>query len=66
VSYTDEVSMDDRAMSDGFHGEETLHARAVLRMLRNDRVAAALPGAGAAIDRALASPRTNYWAVDLP
>jgi len=59
------LDMDDRALSDGFHGEETLHARVVLRMLADARVSRLLPGARSALDRALASPRTNHWQVDI-
>lgn len=66
ASDTGALDMDDRAMSDGFHGEETIHARAVRLMLNDPRVRAAFPGAGAEIERALASPRTNGWQVDLP
>ena len=58
------VGMDDRALSDGFHAEETFQAHALKALLRDARVRAALPGAEAALDRALASPRTNYWESD--
>jgi len=57
--------MDDRAMSDGIHAEETFHLHVVRALLQDDRVRAALPGADAAVARALASPRTNYWQADL-
>jgi hypothetical protein len=57
--------MDDRAMSDGFHGEETIHARVTQVMLRDQRVQEAFRGADTALERALASPRTNDWQVDL-
>ena len=58
------VGMDDRALSDGFHAEETFQARALKALLRDARVQAVLPGAEAALDRALASPATNYWHPD--
>ena len=51
-------------MSDGFHAEETFHVHVVKTMLRDDRVRALFPGAEAVLDRALASPRTNYWDPD--
>lgn len=60
-----QFGMDDRAMSDGIHAEETFHLHVVQAMLEDARVRAALPGAGAAVARALASPRTNYWQADL-
>jgi len=66
ASDTSAVGMDDRAMSDGFHGEETLHARVVRVMLREPRLRALFPGADAALEQALASPRTNDWQVDVP
>jgi hypothetical protein len=59
------LDMDDRAMSDGIHAEETFHVHVVEAMLRNPRLRAALPGARRAVERALASPRTNYWNPDL-
>ena len=49
--------MDDRALSDGFHAEETFQVHALKALLRDARVRAALPGAEAVLDRALASPR---------
>jgi hypothetical protein len=59
------VGLDDRAMSDGFHAEETFQARVIRALVtRDERVRAALPGAAAALDRALASPATNLWTVD--
>jgi len=59
------IGMDDRALSDGFHGEETFQVHVLKALLRDERVRAVLPGAEAALDRALASPRTNYWVPDL-
>jgi hypothetical protein len=64
VSEAASAGMDDRAMSDGFHAEETFHVHVVKTMLRDDRVRALFPGAEAVLDRALASPRTNYWDPD--
>jgi hypothetical protein len=58
------VGMDDRALSDGFHAEETFQVHALKALLRDARVRAAVPGAAAVLDRALASPRTNYWQAD--
>jgi hypothetical protein len=58
------VGMDDRALSDGFHAEETFQVHALKALLRDARVRAALPGAEAVLDRALASPSTNYWEAD--
>ena len=57
--------MDDRVMSDGMHAEETFHVRVLKTLLADARVRAALPGADAVIERALASRRTNYWEADL-
>jgi hypothetical protein len=59
------IGMDDRALSDGFHGEETFQVHVLKVLLRDERIRAVLPGAEAALDRALASPRTNYWQADL-
>jgi hypothetical protein len=59
------VSMDDRAMSDGFHAEETFHLRVLKALMRDDRVREMFPGAEPVLDRALASPKTNYWEADL-
>ena len=59
------IGMDDRALSDGFHGEETFQVHVLKALLRDERIRAVLPGADAALDRALASPRTNYWVPDL-
>jgi hypothetical protein len=58
------LGMDDRALSDGFHAEETFQLHVLDALLRDARVRAALPGARAVVDRALASPRTNYWEPD--
>ena len=65
ASELSDFGMDDRAMSDGFHGEETIHARVMQVMLRDQRVQEAFRGADTALERALASPRTNDWQVDL-
>jgi hypothetical protein len=59
------IGMDDRALSDGFHGEETFQVHVLKALLQDERIRAVLPGAEAALDRALASPRTNYWEADL-
>ncbi len=59
------LQMDDRAMSDGMHAEETFHVHVVEAMLRDLRVGVRLPGARRAVERALASPSTNYWNPDL-
>jgi hypothetical protein len=64
ASETSSVGMDDRALSDGFHAEETFHVRVLKALMREERVRALFPGAEAALDRALASPRTNYWEAD--
>jgi hypothetical protein len=64
ASETAAVGMDDRALSDGFHAEETFQVRALKALLRDTRVRAVLPGAEAVLDRALASPATNYWNPD--
>ena len=58
------LGMDDRAMSDGIHAEETFHLHVVRAMLADTRVREALPGADASVARALASPRTNFWQAD--
>jgi hypothetical protein len=55
------LGQDDRAMSDGEHAEETFHLHVVKALLREPRIRARLPGAEAAIDRALSSARTNFW-----
>ena len=65
ASETSAFGMDDRAMSDGEHAEETFHVHVLKAMLRDERLSAMLPGARAALDRAIASPRTNYWEPDL-
>ena len=52
-------------MSDGEHAEETFHVHVLKALLGDDRLSAALPGARAVLDRAIASPRTNYWEPDL-
>ena len=59
------LGMDDRAMSDGFHAEETFQVHVLAALVRDERVRAALPGAPAVLERALTSPRTNYWEPDL-
>ena len=64
ASDTAALGMDDRAMSDGFHAEETFQVHVLDALLRDERVRAALPGARAVLERALASPRTNYWEPD--
>jgi hypothetical protein len=64
ASQTTSVGMDDRAMSDGFHAEETFQVRVLKALIDDPRVAPLLPGARAALDRALASPNTNYWQAD--
>jgi hypothetical protein len=65
ASETAAVGMDDRAMSDGFHAEETFQIHVLKALLRDERVQRVFPGAEAALDRALASPRTNHWEADL-
>jgi hypothetical protein len=57
--------MDDRAMSDGMHAEETFHVHLLKGLLRDPRVRARVPGAERVLDAALASPSTNYWQPDL-
>jgi hypothetical protein len=64
ASHAESVGMDDRALSDGFHAEETFQARVLSALLHDDRVRGALPGAAAVLEHALASPATNYWTVD--
>jgi hypothetical protein len=59
------LGMDDRAMSDGMHAEETFQVHVLKALLEDERTRAVLPGAEAVIDRALASPRTNHWDPDL-
>ena len=65
ASETATIGMDDRAMSDGFHAEETFQVHVLKALLRDGRVQTVFPGAEAVLDRALASPRTNYWEADL-
>ena len=65
ASDTAALGMDDRALSDGFHAEETFQVHVLDALLRDARVREGLPGARAVVDRALASPRTNYWEPDL-
>jgi hypothetical protein len=60
------LGMDDRAMTDGIHAEETFQVHALKALLSDGRVREALPGAEGVLDRALASPATNYWNPDLP
>ena len=57
--------MDDRAMSDGEHAEETFHVHVLKALLRDERLLEILPGARTVLERAIASPRTNYWEPDL-
>jgi len=57
--------MDDRAMSDGEHAEETFHLHVLKALLGDDRLREILPGARTVLERAIASPRTNYWEPDL-
>jgi hypothetical protein len=59
------LGMDDRAMSDGMHAEETFQLHVLKALLQDERTRAVFPGAEAVIDRALASPRTNHWDPDL-
>ena len=56
----------DGSMTDGIHAEETFQVHALKALLSDDRVREALPGAEDVLDRALASPATNYWNPDLP
>ncbi len=65
ASETASVGMDDRAMSDGMHAEETFQVHVLKTLLRDARLTGVFPGAEAALDRALASTRTNYWEADL-
>ena len=65
ASETATIGMDDRAMSDGFHAEETFQVHVLKALLRDGRVQTVFPGAEAVLDRALASPGTNYWEADL-
>lgn len=58
------LGRDDRDMKDGYHAEETFHLYLLRRLLHDSRVRAALPTAGVAVERLLASPRTNYWFPD--
>jgi len=66
ASEASSLGMDDRAMTDGIHAEETFQVHALKALLSDDRVREALPGAEGVLDRALASPATNYWNPDLP
>jgi hypothetical protein len=61
ASGTELLGLDDRAMIDGLHALETFHARLLLRLLDDPRLRDALPTAGATVQAALASPRTNPW-----
>jgi len=56
--------MDDRAMSDGEHAEETFHLHVLKALLGDDRLREILPCARTVLERAIASPRTNYWEPD--
>jgi hypothetical protein len=60
------MGLDDRYMIDGIHGGETLHVHVLRRMLRDPRVAEALPEAAGVLDAALGSSRTNFWSADIP
>ncbi len=66
ASTTGALGLDDRYMSDGFHAEETFHLYLLRRFAADPRVAAALPGMGAAVERAIASSKTDYWYADFP
>ena len=65
ASETAAFGMDDRAMSDGEHAEETFQVHVLKALVGDGRLSEALPGARAVLDRAIASPRTNYWEPDL-
>jgi hypothetical protein len=58
------MGLDDRYMIDGIHGGETLHVHVLRRMLRDPRVAEALPEAAGVLD-ALGS-RERTWSADIP
>jgi hypothetical protein len=64
ASTTAALGLDDRYLVDGAHGEETFHLHLLRRLLRDPRVRAAAPGAPAAVEAALASPRTSFWYAD--
>ena len=66
ASEASSLGMDDRALTDGIHAEATFQVHALKALLSDDRVREALPGAEGVLDRALASPATNYWNPDLP
>ena len=59
-----DLGLDDRYFTDGYHAEETLHLHLLARLLARDTVRMMLPNASTAVNRALQSPRTNYWYAD--
>jgi len=59
------IGLDDRYMIDGVHAMETFHLYLLRAMLKDPRVEKELQQTGAAVQRALASRRTNVWYPDL-
>ena len=59
------LGLDDRYMFDGFHAEEAFHLYVLRRFAADPRVDAALPDMREVVERAIDSPRTNYWYADL-
>jgi hypothetical protein len=55
------LGLDDRYMSDGYHAEETFHLHLLRAMLKDSRVASALPKAAEAVDKGLRNPKTNFF-----
>lgn len=58
------LGLDDRAMFDGLHAEETLHLHILRTWLRNPAAEQLLPGTRQRIEDILCSPRTGVWRPD--
>lgn len=59
--------LDDKYMFDGFHAAETFHLHLIKRLLAaHPATAAMLPRAESAVERLMASDKTNFWYTGIP
>ena len=58
------LGLDDRAMFDGVHAEETLHLHILRTWLRDSAARKLLPGTQERVEMLLRSPRTGVWYPD--
>lgn len=65
ASSPQKLGLQDFAMSDAVHAEETLHLYILRAWLQDARVRKALPDAARAVEAALKSPRTDAWKADV-